>query len=343
MKTRDARSLPAIAQEDLRRKAIKAIGKGQRQLEVARLLGVTRQAVGNWVKAYREKGLKALRAQPRGRPPGRALRPWQAAQIVRTLLCRLPDQLGLPFYLWTRAAVGLLIKTRYGRCLSRWTVGRYLARWNFTPQRPQRRAFEQDPQAVGRWLKQRYPAIRQRARREKATIFWGDEMGLRSSQVGGRSYGRRGQTPVVPATGKRFGCNLLSAINNQGRLYFMVFKQTFDEDVFLIFLERLLRQVQGKIFLIVDAHPAHCSDKVHGWVKARSDRIRLFFLPAYSPQLNPDEMLNQDVKQNAVAQKRPRNQRELMAGVHGYLRRRQRQPHIVRQYFQQKNVRYAAT
>lgn len=123
----------------------------------------------------------------------------------------------------------------------------------------------------------------------------------------------------------------------------MVFKQTFDEEVFLVFLERLRRQVPGKIFLMVAAHPAHCADKVLDWVKARSERLRLFFLPAYSLQLNPDEMLNQDVKQNAVAQKRPRNQRELMAGVRGYLRRRQRQPHIVRQYFQQKNGRYAAT
>lgn len=342
MKTNDARSLPAIAQEDLRRKAIKAVKGGRRQIEIARLLGVTRQAVGRWVKAYREGGAKSLRAKSRGRRKGGALLPWQAAQTVRTLLHRLPDQIGLPFYLWTRAAVGALIEKRFGLRLSRWTVGRYLGRWDFTSQKPQRRAFEQDPEAVQRWLQKRYPAIRRRARREKATIYWGDEMGLRSFHVGGCSYGRRGKTPVVPATGKRFGCNLLSAINNQGYLYFMVFKQTFDEDLFLVFLERLLRQVQGKIFLIVDAHPVHRSDKVHCWVRERQDRIQLFFLPAYSPQLNPDEMLNQDVKHNALGRRRPRNQRELMAGVRGYLRRRQRQPKIVRQYFQQKSVRYAA-
>ena len=342
MKIRDARSLPAIAQEDLRRKAVKAHCEGMAQVDVAKIFGVTRQAVGNWVKAYREGGDKALKARPQGRPKGGSLLPWQAAQIAKAVVHRYPDQLKLPFYLWTREAVAQLIEHRFGIRLSIWTVGRYLKRWGFTPQKPMRRAFERNPEAVRRWLEEEYPEIRKQAKCEKAEILWGDQMGLRSDHAVDRSYGRRGHTPVIPGTGKRFGCNMMSAITNRGRLNFMVFQKKFETDVFLEFLRRLVRQSKHKAFLIVDGHPVHRSNKVKTWVEKNSHDIRLFFLPGYSPELNPDEMLNQDVKSNAVGRRRARNQQELISNVRGYLRRRQRQPHIVRHYFQEKHVRYAA-
>lgn len=343
MNFRDARSLPAIAQEDLRQKAIKAVLDGKKQVEVARIFGVTRQAVGKWVKAYREQGSHALKAQKRGRPKGGSLLPWQAAQIARTIVDRCPDQLKLPFYLWTREAVAQLIERRFGIRLSLWTVGRYLRRWGFTPQKPVRQAFERDPEAVRRWLEQDYPAIRKQATREKAEIYWGDEMGLRSDHATGRSYGRRGQTPVIPGTGLRFRCNMISSVTNRGRLNFMVFKKRFQAEVFLEFLRRLVRQAKGKVFLIVDRHPVHRSRKVKKWLERNVQHIRMFFLPSYSPELNPDELLNQDVKSNSVGRRRARNQQELLSNVRRYLRSRQRQPHMVRQYFYGKHVQYAAT
>jgi len=343
MEIRDARSLPAVSQEDLRRKAVTAVLAGARQVEVAKTLGVTRQAVGRWVKAYRESGSKALKAKRRGRPKGGQLLPWQAAQMARTVTDRCPDQLKLPFYLWTREAVAELIEQRFGIRLSIWTVGRYLARWGFTPQKPARRAFEQNSEEVRRWLEEDYPAIRKQAKREKARIHWGDEMRLRSDHAAGRSYGRRGRTPVIPGTGARFGCNMVSAITNRGRLNFMVFKRRFRADVLLGFLKRLVRQVRRKVFLILDRHPVHRARKVQGWLEENTHRIRLFYLPSYSPELNPDEMLNQDVKTNAVGRRRARSQKELIGNVRGYLRGRQRQPHVVKQYFQQESVRYAAT
>lgn len=342
MKTCDARSLPAVAQEDLRRKAVKAVLEGETQVQVARRLGVSRCAVWKWLRAYQEGGEKALRAKRRGRPKGGSLQPWQAAQIARSIQERRPEQLKLPFYLWTREAVGQLIERRFGIRLSVWTVGRYLARWGFTPQRPLRRALEQNPEAVRRWLEQEYPAIRKQAGREKARILWGDEMGVRSDQAGGRSYGRRGKTPVIPASGQRFGCNLISAICNHGKLYFMVFKRRFRTDVLLDFLKRLVRQVTQKVFLIVDRHPVHRARKVQRWLERHADQIRVFFLPAYSPELNPDEMLNQDVKANAVARRRAPDQEHLMTNLRGYLRSRQRQPHVVTKYFDAPSVRYAA-
>ena len=236
-----------------------------------------------------------------------------------------------------------LIERRFGIRLSIWTVGRYLARWGFTPQKPVRRAFEKNPEQVRRWLEEEYPRIRKQAKRENAEIYWGDEMGLRSDHAAGRSYGRRGQTPVIPGTGKRFGCSMISAITNRGRLNFMVFKRRFRADVFVEFLRRLVRQSKRKVFLIVDGHPVHRSGSVKTWRGKNIHHIRLFFLPSYSPELNPDELLNQDVKSNAVGRRRALNQQEMVTNVRSYLHSRQRQPHIVKQYFQEKHFRYAAT
>lgn len=342
MKIRDARSLPAVAQEDLRCKAVKAVIEGKEQVEVAKTFGVTRQTVGKWVKAYREGGTRILKAKPKGRPKGGSLFPWQAAQIAKAVIDRHPEQLKLPFYLWTREAVSELIERKFGVLLSVWTVGRYLKRWGFTPQKPLRRAFERDPKAVSRWLEEEYPAIRKQAKTEGAEIYWGNEMGLRSDYVVGRSYGRRGKTPVIPGTGQRFGCNMISAITNRGRLNFMVFNRLFRADVFLDFLKRLVRQAERKVFLIVDGHPVHRSGKAKAWLKKNAHRICLFFLPAYSPELNPDEMLNQDVKSNAVGRRRAHNQDELLKNVRGYLRCRQHQSRMVKKYFEEQHVRYAA-
>jgi hypothetical protein len=244
--------------------------------------------------------------------------------------------------LWTRAAVQLLIKQRYGVELSLVTVGRYLARWGFTPQKPVRRAFEQNPELVTQWLNETYPEIRKRAKKEGAVIYWGDEMGMRSDHAVGRSYSKRGKTPVIPGTGQRFRCNMISAINNRGGLVFSVFTEGFRLKVFRAFLKRLVRQVKPKIFLILDGHPVHRSAKIKSWVKQHPSRIELFHLPGYSPELNPDEMLNQDVKSNAVGRKRAVDRDELMENVRGYLRSTQRQPVIVRNYFHAPQVRYAA-
>ena len=342
MKIKDARSLPAIAQEDLRRKAVQAVAGGMTQEEAGKLFGVSRQAISNWLKKFRKGGKRALRAKPRGRPKKGSLEPWQTAQIVRAIQDRCPDQLKLPFFLWTREAVGALIAQRFGIRFSVWTVGRYLAQWGFTPQKPVRRAFEQDEQKVQNWVQEEYPSIRTLARKQKAEVYWGDEMGMRSDHACGRSYGRRGETPVIQGTGQRFGCSMISAITNRGRLYFMVFKRRFTAEIFLNFLRRLTRQVKRQVYLILDQHPVHKAAKVKKWLEKHQDGIKVFYLPSYSPDLNPDECLNQDVKSNAVGRCRPHTQEEMVQGVRGYLRSRQRQPHIVRKYFEAKSVAYAA-
>lgn len=343
LKTQDARRLSPKAQEAIRQRATLAVVEGgMSQKEAAQIFGVSRQSVNAWVRRYREQGMEGLLSRPRGRPSRIRLEPYQAATVVRIIESKCPDEVGLPYALWTREAVQELIKRQFGIQVSLWTVGRYLRRWGFTPQKPVSRAYEQDPKAVQRWLTEWYPAIHAQAQREGAEIHWGDEMGIRSDHQAGRTWGRRGQTPVVPRTGHRFSCNVLFTLTNKGSLAFMATKEYFNASLFLKFLWRLLRHSSRKVFLIVDRHPVHRSGKVRRWLGKHQDRIHMFLLPAYSPELNPGELINQDVKTNAVGRRRPRNSEELLANVRGYMRSTQRVPSLVRRYFQEPHVRYAA-
>jgi len=342
MNNRDGRSLSPSAQEELRQRAVKAIRNGMKQVEAARVFGVRHITVRKWMQKYRAGGVRSLRAKRRGRPPGSRLMPAVAQQVQRLIRDRCPDQLKLPFVLWTREAVQQLLVKRFEVHLSVWTVGRLLRRWNMTPQKPLRQAYEQNPVAVQRWVTEEYPTIRSRAKHEKAEIHWGDEMGVRSDHQAGRSYGVKGHTPVIPGTGQRFRCNVLSTITNRGTLSFMVFRERFTSAVFIAFLRRLVQQRQRKIFLIVDRHPVHKSAKVKKWVEANRTRICMFYLPEYSPELNPDEFLNNDVKSNAVGRRRPISLPDMEADLRGYLRSTQKQPAIVQRYFHAPSVRYAA-
>ncbi len=248
----------------------------------------------------------------------------------------------MPFALWTREAVQTLIQDRYDLALSLSTIGRYLKRWGFTPQKPLRRAYERDLEAVRRWFEEEYPTIRAAAKVENTEIHWGDEMGLRSDHQAGTSYGRRGEAPVIPGTGQRFRCNMISTITNRGQLSFMVFKERFTGEVMISFLCRLVRQQEWKVYVIVDGHPVHRSNKVKRWVSKRAKQVSLPFLTGYSPDLNPDESLNQDVKTNAPGRKRPANREEMIEEIRGYLRSAQRQPVYVQRYFHHDCVNYAA-
>ena len=343
MKTHDGRKLSPQSQQELRHRVVHAIHEQEMsQTEACRIFGVERTSIHNWLKAYQKGGDVALKAHKRGPKHQSRLAGHQAATVVRLITDRCPDQLKLPFVLWTRDAVRQLIEKRYGISVSVWTVGRYLQHWGFTPQKPLRRAYEQDPQAVQHWLEHDYPAIRRQARTERAQIHWGDEMGMRSDHQAGRSYGLKGHTPVIPGTGQRFGCNMISTVTNRGRLAFMVFKERFTGTVMIAFLRRLIKQNRQKVFLIIDGHPVHRSRQVKRWVYRNRKRIQLFYLPGYSPQLNPDELLNQDVKTNAVGRNRPQDQTEMMRQVRSYLRSTQHRPQIVKNYFKHKDVHYAA-
>lgn len=340
MKQKDARLLHPVIQQEVRRNAVEMFLKGLSKVDIAKLLGVSRRSVYKWVEAYKKSGESGLKNCKRGRPKGNQLQPWQSAQIVKLIKNSCPDELEMSFCLWTREAVGLLIQKKFNIKVSKWTVGRYLANWGFTPQKPARRAIEQNPKAIKNWLQVEYPRIHKQAKQEKATIHWGDEMGLRSDHNVGRTYGLKGKTPIVKRTGNRFSCNMISAITNLGRLSFMVFKENFNEDVFLKFLKRLIRQANRKIFLIVDQHSAHKSMKIKEWLRLNEEGIRLFYLPSYCPELNPDEFLNQDVKAN-IGRKRSHTRVEMIKNLSAYLKMRQKQPHIIQSYVKGCHLRYS--
>ncbi len=343
MDTTDARHVSPEALDVLRERVVRAVTAGMSITEAARVFGVSRQSVHVWMRRWRRGGARALRSRPRGRPARIQLAPHQAATTVRLIRDRCPDQVKLPFALWTREAVRDLIAQRWGVTLSVWTVGRYLRRWGFSPQTPLRRAYERDPEAVQRWLEEEYPRIREEARRAHATIVWGEETGMRSDHQTGRSGERRGRTPVIPGTGRRCGCTLISAITNREQLAFMVVTQRFTAPVFLTFLRRLLRHARRTVFLIVDEHPVHRSAQVTHWVDRHSEQIRLFSLPGYSPDLNPDELLTHDVTTHAGGRRRPRHQGEMVDAVRRYLWSTQRTPHKVQRSFSHPRVRYAAS
>ena len=323
-------------------RAVEAVRQGMGPTQVGKLFGVSRAAVHNWINRQRSGGKRALKARRRGRPKEPRLSRQEAALVVRTIVGKCPDQMYLPFALWTREAVGQLLERDFAVSVSVWTVGRYLRSWGMTPQKPLRRAYEQDPVAVRRWLSEEYPAIAARAKRERAEIHWGDEMGLRSDHQTGTSWGRKGQTPVIAGTGKRFRCNMISTVTNRGRLAFMIFAERFNATVFLRFLKRLIRLVKRKIFLILDSHSVHLSAQANRWLARHRRQIELFFLPTYSPALNPDELLNQDVKSNALGRRRPKDLAEMTSNLRTYLRSTQHRPDIVKSYFQETHVRYAA-
>ena len=339
----DARRLDGATQGPLRKLVVKAVRGGMKQTEAAVAFGVSLRAVSKWMRLSRSGGLKALKPGKRGRRSGSGhLNPQQAARIRALIIGKMPDQLKLPFYLWTRAAVARLIERKYGIPVSLTSVGRYLKAWGMSAQKPVRRAYERNDEAIARWLKEEYPAIAKEAKRERAKIYWGDEMGLRSDPISGTCFAPLGKTPVVRATGQRFGCNMISAITNRGALSFMVFEGKFQNPVFIEFMKRMLKQVQSKIYLIVDGHPVHRSKAAKKYVADNAKRLRLIRLPGYCPELNPDELLNQDVKTNALGKSRPTNKAQMVAGIRSHLHRRQKQPKVIQNLFQEKHVRYAA-
>ncbi|MGW1156560.1 IS630 family transposase [Streptomyces rubiginosohelvolus] len=220
-------------------------------------------------------------------------------------------------------------------------MGKYLKRWGHSFQRPNKRAVEQDPQAVARWHEETWPAIGAKAKRDGGEILFADQVGIRFAQVtGGRTWGEKGRTPVVRRSGNRFSANAMSAISTKGRMHFVVFAESFTTEVMCRFLDRLAGHFETKVHLVVDGHSVHRSKRVRDWLAAHPDAVELHFLPPYSPELNPDELVNADLKHSLPRQHRARNQDELAAETRRFFRRRQRQPQIVRGYFGGPHLRY---
>ncbi len=342
MRMKDARSLSHEAQEALRIRAVKAVEAGMTHEEAAKLMGVHRTTVSAWCSLHTKGGMKALKAGKKGRPTEAAkVKGYLAALVVHIILTSSPEKHGCSGVLWTRQTIAELIIAKGGPRLSKWTVGRMLTKWGMTPQKPAKRALEQDPVTIKRWLKEEYPRLAAEALASGAEIHWLDETGIRADHQAGRTYGRKGHTPVVEGTGQRWSFSLLSTFTNKGFLRFMTYGEKFDASMCIDFLKRLIKGTSSKPFIIGDRHPVHRSKAVQTWLQENAHSIRCSFLPAYYPQGNPVELLNQDLKANAVGRKRPTSLKELKKNVRSHLRTKQCRPSEVCAYFKAAAVRYA--
>lgn len=342
MEKTDARKLTRDAQETLRQRVILAIVEDKvKQKDAVKFFRVSQAAISKWMRIYKKSGVNGLTKKRQGRPKQTGkLKGWQSSWIVRTITDKCPDQLKFPWGLWTRECVRALIQQKFEIELSVSSTSRLLKKWGFTPQKPIRRAYERNPKAVAHWIKRAYPIIHAKAKQEKAAVYWGDEMGVKNTDQTGRSFSRKGCTPIVANTTKRLKCNMISAINNLGNARFMLFEEDFTVDVFLKFLTKLIYKQDQKIFLILDNHRVHHAKKTKSWLEKHAHQIELFFLPPYSPELNPDELLNQTVKQRLKHKPAARSQAQLKQAVHRCVKSVQKSSSTIRSFFQKSELSY---
>lgn len=337
----DARTLTAAELTQLRIRGVSAVQAGESPEAVAKALCVARATVYGWLALYRSGGWQALDASKRG---GR--KPKLNAKIMQWLYnvvtMKNPLQFQFAFALWTREMILALLKERYGIALSKTSISKVLDQLGLSAQRPLWRAYQQNPEAVDRWLKKEFPAIKRRATREKAEIFFGDEAGVRSDHHSGTTWAKRGKTPIVSTTGARFGFNMLSAISPRGTLRFMVVEGKVGADVFIRFLKNLLKGATRPIYLIVDGHPMHKAKKVKSFVESTLGKLRLFLLPGYAPELNPDELVWNNLKNHALGKIPHSDKNSMMASAKAHMRKLQRNPKIIQGFFQKETTKYAA-
>lgn len=341
VKKLDGRKLDHKTLEQIRIRAVQAVQEGSHPDEVVKALGLGRRCIYNWLAAYRAGGLGQLKARKLfGRPM--KLSPAQVAWLYRTVAGSTPLQHRFEFALWTLRLVQWLIYDEWKIKLSRSSIHRLMRQLGLSCQRPLERAYERDPNRVERWKKEEFPAIRKMAREAGAEIWFGDESGVRSDYHSGTTWGRKGITPVVEKTGQRFRFNLLSVINNVGQMRFMLTEKRVDNALYIEFLQRLLKGAAQPIFLILDGHPVHRSRAVRDFADSTEGRLRLFYLPGYSPELNPDEQVWNEVKYRRVGRRSPRTREQLRSLLASALLALQRMPRLIRSFFELPDTCYAA-
>jgi transposase len=344
MKKIDARTLSQEVQEAQRRQIIRLREAGRSNQETAEIVGVSIYHSSKVWRRYKKEGPESLAKGQRGRRHGaqRDLKPEQEAEIKKLLIDKSPSQLKLSFALWTREAVRLLIQHRFGYEMPIRTVGEYLKRWGFTPQKPVKWAKEQSSPAVARWLLTEYPAIASRAKREHGEIHWGDETGLQTGANVEKGYSPKGKTPVVRQTAKRERINMISSITNQGQVRFMFYRDNMNSKRLIEFMRRLLKDAGRKVFLILDNLKVHHSKVVKDWLEKNKEKIEMFYLPSYSPELNPDEYLNNNLKGRVHSGERANTAKQLESKARKHMRHLQNRHCKVKKFFEHPCAAYAA-
>jgi transposase len=347
MDKEDARKQSREVLHERRKQVIRLYRRDIGVMQIVEQTGLSWSGVNAAIALYERDGAAALKPHARGKKPGsgRSLTPEQEQAIQRTIIDKRPEQIKMEFALWSRPAVRQLIERDCGLKLSVRAVGNYLTRWGFTPQKPIKKAYEQRPEAVKAWLEDEYPAIEARAKSEGAEIHWGDETALVNTDVRGRSYAPAGQTPMAYTVGgTRQKLSMIATVTNQGKTRWMIIDEAFNADKLIEFMQALVKEAdKKKIFLILDNLRVHHSKPVKEWAAQHKDEIELFYLPSYSPELNPEERLNADLK-HAIGTKVPvRTKAKLHAAATEHMTMLRNSPERVRKYFGDKHVAYAAS
>lgn len=344
MEKHDLRNAKKEEKEALRLIAIKFYKQKKSQKEISILLNIHKNTIYQWVKRYKLSGLKGLKDKKQGHDDGigRLLSAKQEKEVQDMIIDKMPEQLKLPFGLWTRKAIVELIKRQYNIKIAIRTMGTYLKRWGFSPQKPKKKAYEQNSKSVQKWLIEEYPSIIKKAKTENAEIHWGDETGIRNTSQYGRSYAPIGKTPTKTTMAKRISLNMISTVTNQGKVRFMTYNGTMNAQRFIVFLKRLIKSANKKIYLILDNLRVHHSKLVKQWVEENIDKIELFYLPSYSPEINPDEYLNNDLKSGIGLKQTPKNEKQMKTNVKSHMIFLQKNPKRVAKFFHHKSIKYAA-
>lgn len=321
--------------------AVERVREGEAAGKVIEAYGFNRTTIYKWLKAAMQPGvgIRALRStKAQGRP--RTLTPRQESQVCRWINGRDPRQYGLDFGLWTRAVVAELIEKKFGVKLGVTAVGELLARLGLTPQKPLQRAYQRDPVAIDKWQRETFPAIARQAKAEGAEIFFWDESGFRADTVHGKTWGVRGQTPVVQRPGQRQSISAASAVNANGAFWFCTYEGGLNAALFVELLRKMLRYRRQPIHLVLDSLPAHKTALVQQFVASTKGRLTLHFLPGYAPDLNPDELVWSHVKRTGIARRPFRKGEKLREKIEAQIASLQKLPNLVRSFFQAPSVAY---
>ena len=338
--TQDGRKISPEAMEEIRIRAVQRVQAGESPEDVIKTLGFSRACIYNWLVRYRSGGWHALRS---GKGSGRKkkLDGAQTKWLYNTIRDKDPQQMKFEFALWTRAMIVTLIKRELGIKLSPSSVGRLLHQMGFSCQKPLYRAYQRNPEAVRKWKEEEFPEIQKRAKKEGAIIFFEDESGVRSDFHAGKTWALKGKTPVVEATGARFGLNMIGAITPKGELNFMIVQGSVQSVQICDFLKRLMKGRDQKVFLIWDGHPTHRSKQVKKCIDSFEGRLEVFFLPSYSPDLNPIEQLWHHAKSNGMERKVVNGPDQLKSAVKKKLYSLQKLPKIIASFFRHPDCLYA--
>jgi transposase len=342
MKRDDARKLDHGTLEAMRERAVRSVQEGERPTVVARSLRISNRTIFGWLAQYRQGGWSALKAKPlSGRPPKLDAR--KLKWIYDTVTQKNPMQLKFDFALWTREMVAQLIEGKFKIRLAANSVGRLLAQLGITCQKPLHRAIERNEGLVQKWLKTEYPKIKKMAAAQGADIYFGDAAHIRSDHHAGRAWGKKGETPIVEATGARHGMSLISAITSKGSMRFMIKeKGGVNAAVFIEFLKRLIVGATNPVYLIVDRGPAHIAKKTKAFVETLGGKLKLFYLPPYSPDRNPDELVWKHLKADTVGRMVTTDKADFKDKVVASMRSLQKRPEKIRSFYQKPSLKYAA-